>query len=275
MIEYLGKFHPLLVHLPIGFLVLLGLFEWLALRPGGRRLHDANRLILLLTIPAALLSIALGWLMAENHHYDPRLLFRHRWLGTATGGAVLLLWAIRQRGWFTAYRRGLFATLILLGIASHYGGSLTHGSDFLSWPKKRAAATPPRSMEDLLAQPAYATLIQPLFNNYCTGCHGETKAKGGLRLDSSEHVLEGGDSGSLFEPAEGAPTLIGWHLNLPDDDDDHMPPEGKPQFSPAQLAVLNWWLATDKQTQPVTLHELHPSSEILQTIQTSLSANAP
>ncbi|HNQ74561.1 MAG TPA: hypothetical protein PKN95_13285 [Verrucomicrobiota bacterium] len=273
MIEYLGKFHPLIVHLPIGFLVLLGLFEWLALRPGGRRLRVANRLILLFTIPAALSSVLLGWFMAINPHYEARTLFWHRWLGTLAGVAVLLLWIIRQRGWFTAYRRSLFVTLILLGVAGHFGGSLTHGSGFLSWPKKRLPAAAPVSSEVLLAQPVYSTFIQPLFNDYCISCHGETKSKGGLRLDNAEQVLKGGDSGSLFAPAEGAQTLIGWHINLPEGDEDHMPPDGKPQPSSAQLAVLNWWLKSNRQTQPVTLRELEPGPEILQAIRASIAAN--
>ena len=54
MIEFIGKFHPLFVHLPIGFFTLLGVFELLALRPNWKQLASANRVILLLTIPASL-----------------------------------------------------------------------------------------------------------------------------------------------------------------------------------------------------------------------------
>jgi hypothetical protein len=70
MIEFLGKFHPLLVHLPIGFLLLLGVLEWLALRPGGKELAAANRIILLLSIPATVASAGCGWLLAESGKYD-------------------------------------------------------------------------------------------------------------------------------------------------------------------------------------------------------------
>lgn len=271
LIEFLGKLHPLFVHLPIGFLLLLAVLEWLALRPGGKELAAANRLILLLTIPAALVSVLCGWLLAADGGYDATVLFWHRWLGTGVAVAVVLLWIIRQRGGLTAYRRTLGATLLLLIIASHYGGSLTHGNDFLAWPKQRAALTLPASEAELLAQPAYAAVIQPIFNQYCVSCHGETKSKGNLRMDTVEHLLKGGDSGSLFEPPGAEKSLLGSRLILPEDDDDHMPPAGKPQLSPAQLAVVKWWIEADAKTDATKLGDLKPTPEILQQLQTALT----
>lgn len=274
MIEFLGKFHPLFVHLPIGFLVLLAGLEWLALRPGWKELATANRVILLLTIPASIASVLCGWLLAADGSYEGQALFWHRWLGTAVGGAVILLWIIRQRGWMTAYRRGLFATLILLTIASHFGGSLTHGSDFLSWPKSRTAKVEPASEAQLLAQPVYATVIQPIFDKYCVSCHGAEKAKGGLRMDTVEHLRKGGDSGPLFDPPGAEYSLLGNRLNLPEDDDDHMPPAGKPQLSPAQLAVVKWWLDAGAKLDETKLSDLKPAPEVLKNIQTALAPAA-
>ena len=65
MIEFIGKFHPLFVHLPIGFFTLLGVLELLALRPNWKDLAVANRVILLLTIPASVASVVCGWLLAR------------------------------------------------------------------------------------------------------------------------------------------------------------------------------------------------------------------
>lgn len=272
MIEFLGKFHPLFVHLPIGFLLLLGALEWLALRPSWKELATANRVILLLTIPASIASVLCGWLLAADGSYEGQALFWHRWLGTTVGGAVLLLWIIRQRGWMTAYRRGLFATLILLTIASHFGGSLTHGSDFLSWPKPRPEKAAPLTETQLLERPAFATVIQPIINDYCVSCHGAEKAKGGLRMDTVEHLRKGGDSGPLFDPPGAEYSLLGNRLNLPEDDDDHMPPAGKPQLSPAQLAVVKWWLDAGAKLDETKLSDLKPTPEILKHIQ---AASAP
>ncbi len=270
MIEFLGKFHPLLVHLPIGFLLLLAALEWLVLRPGWKELATANRVILLLTIPAALASVICGWLLAADGGYDAIALFWHRWLGTGVAVAVIALWVIRQRGWMTAYRRSLFVTLVLLTVASHFGGSLTHGSDFLAWPKARSPETGPLTEEQLLAQPAYATVIHPIFDKYCVSCHGADKSKGGLRMDTAALLVKGGDSGPPLDPPGAEYSLLGNRLNLPEDDDDHMPPAGKPQLSAAQLTVIKWWLDAGAKTDATTLNALKPTPEILREIQSAL-----
>lgn len=270
MIEFLGKFHPLLVHLPIGFLLLLAALEWLALRPSWKELAPANRVILLLTIPASLASVGCGWLLAAHGDYDANALFWHRWLGTAVAVATIVLWVIRQRGWMTAYRRSLFVTLVLLTVASHFGGSLTHGSDFLAWPKPRSPETGSVTEEQLLAQPAYATVIHPIFDKYCVSCHGADKAKGGLRMDSPDLLVKGGDSGSPLDPPGAEYSVLGNRLNLPVDDADHMPPDGKPQLTAAQLTVIKWWLDSGAKTDNTTLSALKPTPEIMREIQAAM-----
>jgi mono/diheme cytochrome c family protein len=271
MIEFLGKFHPVLVHLPIGFFILLGALEWLALRPGWKELTTANRVILLLTIPASLASAICGWLLAAGAGYEANALFWHRWLGTTVVAAAIVLWIVRQRGWMTAYRRSLVATLILLTVASHFGGTLTHGSNFLAWPKQRGAGLAAQTEAELLAQPVYAASIQPLFNEYCVSCHGEQKIKGGLRLDTAEHLRKGGDSGSPLDPPGAEYSLLGNRLRLPVEDEDHMPPEGKPQLSVAQLAAVVWWLNAGAPTDQTTHAELKPTDEQLQLIRAASS----
>ena len=268
MIEFIGKFHPLFVHLPIGFFTLLAVLELLALRPNWKELATANRVILLLTIPVSLASVVCGWLLARGQEESSTLAW-HRWLGTSVAAASVILWIVRQRGWLKAYRRCLCGTLVLLTFASHYGGSITHGEYFLSWPKVSAPAKN-FSTEDLLKQPAYTTAIQPVFDKYCVSCHGEKKSKGKLRMDTLENFLKGGDSGSCIDPANAEESLLGKRISLPVDDDDHMPPDGKPQLSETQLAVLRWWLDAGAPTDK-SLGELKPTAEILTAIRAAIA----
>lgn len=273
MIDLLGKFHPLFVHLPIGFILLLAVLEWLALRPGGRELHAANRIILLLTIPVSVASVVCGWLLARNGGYDAQALFWHRWLGTSVAAGAVALWILRQRGWMTAYRRSLIVLVIVLTVASHFGGSLTHGSDFLSWPKSPPVATTPRTETEWLAQPVYAAVIQPLFSKYCFSCHGEKKSKGGLRMDTVEHLVRGGDSGSPIDPPGADYSLLGKRLNLPVDHEDHMPPGGKPQLTAAQVTLVKWWLDAGAPIDG-TVSDLKPTPEIMAAITSSAPGGA-
>ena len=264
MIEFIGKFHPLFVHLPIGFLVLLGIFEALAARSPKQHLTESSRVVLVLTFPITIASIITGWLLANSGDYEGSNIFWHRWLGTGLGVATGLLLGLHWSGLFRLYRWGLIGTLALLATASHLGGSLTHGSDFLSWPAPALSRNKPTG--ELSAQPVYSTAVEPIFNKYCVSCHGPEKSKGGLRMDTLAHLTKGGDSGSPITPAGAAESLLGKRLALPLDDDEHMPPDGKPQLSKDQHAIINWWLnagaPTDKKIQ-----DLNPTPEILKALQ--------
>jgi len=273
MIEFIGKFHPLLVHLPIGFLVVLGVFELLALRSRKPPFTDAVRVVLALAVPVTLASILCGWLLAGSGEYEGSNLFWHRWLGVALGGATFVLLALHWCGLFRLYRWMLWPTLALLVVASHFGGSLTHGSDYLTWPASKPAASHADFSGGNAAQPAFAAVIQPIFNQRCVSCHGPDKTKGKLRLDSREHFLKGGEDGSLIDPPGAKDSLIGKRLALPVDDDDHMPPDGKPQLSPEQLAVIYWWLDAGAPMDKA-IQNLSPTPEILKAMESLAGARA-
>src|SRR6186713_2784544 len=104
MIEFIGKFHPLFVHLPIGFLVLLGIFEMLAVRSPKQHLTESSRVVLLLTLPITVASITTGWLLASSGDYDVSSIFWHRWLGTGLGVATGLLLGLHWSGLYRLYR---------------------------------------------------------------------------------------------------------------------------------------------------------------------------
>ena len=262
MSEFIGRLHPLLVHLPIGFLVLLGIFEVLARRPRGQNLAAAIRVILILTLPVSLASIVCGWLLADSGDYDGGSLFWHRWLGTGLGVACAGLLALHWRGQVRIYRWALAVTLGLLVAASHFGASLTHGNDFLSWPKAKLSGSQAGMTGDLATQLFHAAVIQPIFKQSCVNCHGPNKSKGGLRLDTAANLLTGGDSGSPIEPPGATQSLLGKRLALPLEVEEHMPPDGKRQLSANELTLVRWWLDAGAPTDK-TVQELNPPPQIL------------
>ncbi|MFN9718152.1 MAG: DUF1553 domain-containing protein [Planctomycetota bacterium] len=48
----------------------------------------------------------------------------------------------------------------------------------------------------------FETHVRPLLMTRCIGCHGEEKQSGGLRLDSLNAMLKGGDSGPAMQPGD-------------------------------------------------------------------------
>ena len=97
------------------------------------------------------------------------------------------------------------------------------------------AATPasPESIEHFEKQ------IRPLLVEHCQKCHGAKKQEGGLRLDSREALLKGGENGPVVVP--GTPgesrliTAVGYA-----DKDLQMPPDE--QLPAAAVALLTAWV---------------------------------
>ncbi len=248
--QFLGHFHPVLLHFPIGFLALLGALEALSLSPRFKHLATANRAIVVLSIPATALTALLGWLLASEGGYNPDLLFWHRWTGVALVAATLVLFALHLRPQKTPFRLALAATLALSAASGHFGGGLTHGSDFLtrhapepfrSWfgpPPKPATPTPTHTP----GASAFTSQVQPILEKYCSACHGPEKSKGDLRVDSLEAILKGGENGASVLPGDPDRSPLLSRCLLPPDHDDRMPPEGKPQPTPDELALLRRWI---------------------------------
>jgi uncharacterized membrane protein len=274
--QFIGRFHPVLVHLPIGFLLLLALLELLALRPGAKHLAGASRTILIASVPVTLGTALTGWLLAGAGDYNPSLLFQHRWAGIGVAACSVALLVVHQRHQVRLYRLLLVVLVALLAFAGHQGGSLTHGSDYLG---KFA----PGPLRGLLggAKPAsapqgnsaFATAVFPILNRSCLSCHNAEKQKGGLRMDTIALLLKGGENGPVVTAGKSNESELLRRARLPLEDDDHMPPVGKPQPTHDELAVLAWWIDAGAPTDK-SVAELNPPEEIQRILRTLTPATA-
>ena len=87
----------------------------------------------------------------------------------------------------------------------------------------------------------YKDIIAPVLAAKCTGCHGEDKQKGKLRLDSLEHILQGSDGENVI-PGDPVESLLTFRVTLPKDDDDVMPPEDEPQLTANEIKAIEFWV---------------------------------
>ena len=83
MLQLLGRLHILVLHLPIGFLVLAFLME-LAARRSHQVLRPAVGFSLFWGMVSAVVAAGLGYLLSLDGSYDAELLDWHKWLGIAT-----------------------------------------------------------------------------------------------------------------------------------------------------------------------------------------------
>src|SRR5262249_14678590 len=134
-------------------------------------------------------------------------------------------------------------------------GSLTHGSDYLvkyapgplrAWlnsaPKSQPTHTAAPQRKEVAEIQAFTGVIQPVLQQNCVSCHGPEKAKSRLRLDSFAALQKGGENGPVVVPGNAKESDLIKRLRLPLNADDHMPPDGKPQPSEDEIALLQWWV---------------------------------
>ena len=92
-----GRFHPLLVHLPIGMLLLAVAAELLGRNPERSAWRPLVPLALLLGAWSAILADIVGLLLSDWGSYDPDVLQWHRWLGLGIPVLASATWWLREK----------------------------------------------------------------------------------------------------------------------------------------------------------------------------------
>ena len=244
MFDLIGRLHPLLVHLPIGILLLAILFEWLPAKKKYRYLKRSTQTILLIGSGTAILSCFTGYLLSQSGDYESVLVGWHQWMGIAlTVYSLGYAWMRSEKGFKPFYKPFSVVLAILLSITGHLGGSLTHGEDYLT---AGLSSTP--SMDDskvnLEEALFYDDLVKPILEDKCYACHGPSKQKGKLRLDDPQHILKGGKDGVVIVAGKTDESEMIDRMLLPLDDEDHMPPKEKKQLSEKEIEVVKTWIAS-------------------------------
>lgn len=242
--QFLGRFHPLAVHLPIGLLVLVPLLEVAgAPRPA---LREAAGFVLALAFASCLLALTLGFLLAYGSGTSGAGVTRHLWGGVALTIIVLLCLLARPRRHAhasgCAYPTLLACMMIALVWTADQGGALTHGSNYLTQYM-------PAGMKRMLflgSAPSSASFfsrhIHPILDANCANCHGEGQAKGGLRMDSYDLLMKGGKDGPVIFAGSAAKSVLFQRITLPPDHKHFMPAEGRPPLQPEEIAWIKAWI---------------------------------
>jgi hypothetical protein len=147
-IHFLGRFHVLALHLPIGILVVAVVYDWVARGDRERNLARAAPFLWAATAISAVGTAVLGYLHFSEGGFEGGSATAHRFFGTALAAyCVVVWWICARRG--ELYRRMNVLTglvgLVLVSITGHYGGNLTHGETFLIQYAPGFSAVPPSS----------------------------------------------------------------------------------------------------------------------------------
>lgn len=119
--------------------------------------------------------------------------------------------------------------------------STSHPIDaFLSAKIDRAKSLAAQAAPDVAEN--FHTKVLPIFRSECFRCHGD-KVQGGLKLNSREGVLKGGDSGLPAVVASNPAESELLTRIRSKSDFERMPPTGK-GLTPEQIATLAAWIET-------------------------------
>src|SRR5574339_148717 len=94
LLTFLGRMHPLIVHLPIGFLLLALVFDGASYLKKYAYLRQAIPFMLLIGFTFAATASVLGYLLSLTGDYDDQTLNNHKLSGiflTMTAGLLYLL----------------------------------------------------------------------------------------------------------------------------------------------------------------------------------------
>jgi hypothetical protein len=167
------------------------------------------------------------------------------WMGIAVAVVSIVMYGkIRYGHYGIQYTILSVILFLLILITGHLGGSLTHGSNYLTEGWSNAAdsiTTPKKLIPNIEEANVYLDVVQPILEAKCYSCHGEKKQKSNLRLDAPQWIMKGGKNGPVINGKEGESELIN-RIILPKEDDDHMPPRQKPQLSEQETAAIHWWI---------------------------------
>lgn len=237
-IDYLGKFHPVVLHLPIGAL----LFTFVLALLGFREKNPFKLPIkvgIVFSFFSALVSSLLGYLLYDSGGYDADSVQQHLILGWSTTACIGLLWILFARvNYRTIFIPFFGFSIIILSLTGHYGGQITHGQEYLALPTSTEKEIP----IDKDSIQFYSQAVAKIFDKKCVSCHNFSKRKGGLALHQPVSILEGGESGLPFELGNSAESMMIKYAKLPLEDDLHMPPQGRPQLTHSEIKLIAYWI---------------------------------
>ncbi|HEY1051560.1 MAG TPA: c-type cytochrome domain-containing protein [Prosthecobacter sp.] len=319
---FVGRFHPILLHLPIGALIFLVVLEFATITKRGElKFGPAALLALFVGSAGSVVAVLAGIMLSREGGYVGGNFSLHQTMGIIGTAGVLLALVVRltamgQRNWelLQAYKALFFISFGIMSLGAHFGGNLSHGSTFLvkhappfikepmvkmekwmlSFVEKPKPAAPPVIAPEIAPVPKEPTVIDPkiatsgpvpkapvppvtpppspsmpnpvptppipapatddklvfqhvilpIFEAKCNKCHGEEKQKGELRLDTFEWTMKGGEESGDKNVVPGKPdeSVTFQLISSPEDDSEHMPPEGKEQLTAEETALIKWWI---------------------------------
>lgn len=273
---FFGRMHPLIVHLPIGFVLLAIIFDAASYHSRFSYLRQAVPFSLLLGFASALVACLFGFMLSVTGDYDEDVLASHMFSGILLAFMAGLLYAISDAPFkkILSVSRPMFsalcvATLLLLIYAGHQGASLTHGQNYISLATLlKEERQKPASVEEAMI---FEDVVHPILEKRCMQCHNAGKKKGRLSLESPATMTKGGKSGPSVVPGNLLESELYRRITLDPTHEDFMPADGKTPLTQPEREMVRWWIEKGMAVEAKKISELKDGEEIKPLVASLLS----
>ena len=182
-----------------------------------------------------LVSALTGFVLSTEGATKGDMILIHQWFGVFVSLLLVVWFYLFDRiksGSIVALQGAMVIAVVVTG---HYGGMITHGAEFLSLNREVSS----EATQVLPDNPnVFTHLVQPILDRKCVSCHNENKSKGSLLMTGYDVIAKGGEGGSALDNATG----ILHRVQLPMEDEAHMPPPEENQLTSKEIMILESWL---------------------------------
>jgi uncharacterized membrane protein len=263
----IGHLHPVVVHLPIGFLALAILFELLSYFKKFEQLKIAIPITLLVGFITAVLSCIFGYLLSIGGEYEFSKINNHKIAGItlALASGLLFISTTTVVKKIFSIPRVIFSSLCIVVLlimiyTGHQGGSLTHGSDYLSIKLiDEPIRKKPISVAEALL---FEEVVQPILIQRCGQCHREGKMKGQFSVQTLETLMKGGKTRAAIVAGSLNKSELFNRITLDPSNEKYMPADGKTPLTKVEIEIIQWWIEKGMATKGKKIAELKVSPEI-------------
>jgi uncharacterized membrane protein len=281
--QFIGRFHPLMVHFPIALILLVPILELAGLDSRFSYLRISAVFVLGLATLGATVTAIVGWCLGRSGGYSGPLVTQHMWGGISLAAVCWLCWILRARSserglgpvliYIYLYSTALAVCVGLVAWTGYRGGQLSLGEDHLTehmpgvLRHALGLSNVAASVASAGADTFYGARVEPVFEARCVSCHGPSKHRANLRLDNYRALMRGGKNGPVIRAGNVQGSDLFRRITLPPGHDDFMPKEGKRPLSVDQVKLIELWIgAGASDTLPVNAIKDAPAGSMSPTV---------
>lgn len=275
----LSALHRAFVHLPIGFFIMVLIFELIQWRRskilGENQASVANAhkwlgWMWMIVSGSSIVALISGTMLQYTGYYAGKTFIVHQF--SAYGFAFFCFLVLVSHKYLElGHKLSFFLKIMILPIVvlvGHAGGELSAGPEVLG-------ITPEPELPELSAIDTlriYPHVIKPIFETKCIRCHNEANARGGISMDSPEALLTDALGDPVIYPGDLEKSLGYQRMILSPWNQHFMPPSGPP-VTYHEKRLVEWWVMENAPFE-ASLEEVNMPNDILGILQSTFNYSA-